>query len=40
MDKADPTKVIGNGYTVQLSPTASTVFVYDVRPEFTGKACT
>ena len=40
IDKADSTKVIGNGYTVQLSPTTSTVFVYDVRPEFAGKACT
>ncbi|CAN9355857.1 unnamed protein product [Alternaria alternata] len=40
IDKADPTKVIGNGYTVQLSLTISTIFVYDVRPEFAGKACT
>jgi len=32
--------VIGNGYTAQLSPTISTVFVYDVRPEFAGKTCT
>jgi glucan endo-1,3-beta-D-glucosidase len=40
IDKADPTKVIGNGYTVQLSPTISTVFFYDVRPDFAGKTCT
>ena len=40
INKADPTKAIGNGYTVQLSPTISTVFVYDVRHEFAGKACT
>ncbi|KAI4638259.1 hypothetical protein J4E93_010258 [Alternaria ventricosa] len=40
IDKADPTKVIGNGYTAQLSPTISTVFVYDIRPEFAGKTCT
>ncbi|KAH6867948.1 glycoside hydrolase superfamily [Alternaria rosae] len=33
-------KVIGNGYAVQLSPTISTVFVYDIRPEFAGKTCT
>jgi glucan endo-1,3-beta-D-glucosidase len=31
--------VIGNGYTAQLSPTLSTVFVFDVRPEHQGKTC-
>jgi hypothetical protein len=40
IDKADPTKVIGDGYTVELSPSISTVFVYDVRPEFAGRTCT
>ncbi|KAI4671111.1 uncharacterized protein J4E88_009509 [Alternaria novae-zelandiae] len=40
IDKADPTKVIGNGYTALLSPTISTVFVYDIRAEFAGKTCT
>ncbi|KAF2633231.1 glycoside hydrolase family 17 protein [Macroventuria anomochaeta] len=36
---ADPSKVIGNGYVAQLSPTMSTVFVFDVRPEDQGKTC-
>lgn len=39
IDKADPSKVVGNGYTALLSPTVSTVFVYDVRPEFQGRVC-
>jgi glucan endo-1,3-beta-D-glucosidase len=39
IDKADPSKVVGNGYSVLLSPTVSTVFVYDVRPEFQDKVC-
>lgn len=39
VDKADPSKIIGNGYVVQLSPTISTVFVFDVRPENQGKTC-
>ncbi|KAJ4312106.1 hypothetical protein N0V94_007627 [Neodidymelliopsis sp. IMI 364377] len=39
VDKANPSKVIGNGYTAQLSPTLSTVFVFDVRPEYQGKTC-
>lgn len=39
MDKADPLKVLENGYTVQLSPTMSTLFVYHVRPEFAGRTC-
>lgn len=39
VDKADPSKVIGNGYVAQLSPTMSTVFVFDVRPENQGKTC-
>lgn len=40
VDKSDPSKVIGNGYVAQLSPTLSTVFVFDVRPENEGKICT
>ena len=40
IDKADPLKFLGNGYTAQLSPTISTVFVYDIRPEFAGRTCT
>jgi hypothetical protein len=40
VDKTNPTKVVGNGYTIHLSPTISTVFVYDIRPEFAGKTCT
>lgn len=40
VDKADPAKVIGNGYIAQLSPTVSTVFVYDVPPAHQGKTCT
>jgi glucan endo-1,3-beta-D-glucosidase len=39
IDKANPSKIIGNGYTAQLSRTLSTVFVFDVRPEFQGKTC-
>ncbi|KAJ4369847.1 hypothetical protein N0V83_005611 [Neocucurbitaria cava] len=37
---ADPTKIIGNGYNAQLSPTISTIFVYDVNPIHQGKICT
>ncbi|KAJ4398354.1 hypothetical protein N0V91_010264 [Didymella pomorum] len=33
---SDPSKVIGNGYVAQLSPTLATVFFYDVRPEYQG----
>jgi glucan endo-1,3-beta-D-glucosidase len=36
VDKSDPSKVIGNGYVAQLSPTLATVFLYDVRPEYQG----
>jgi glucan endo-1,3-beta-D-glucosidase len=39
IDKAIPSKVVGNSYTVQLSPTMSTVLVYDVHPEYQGKLC-
>lgn len=39
IDKASPTKVLGNGVTAQLSPNMSTVFVFDVRSEFQGKMC-
>ncbi|KAJ4378787.1 hypothetical protein N0V86_005660 [Didymella sp. IMI 355093] len=39
VDKSDPAKVIGIGYVAQLSPTLSTVFVFDVRPENQGKTC-
>ena len=40
IDRANPTKVIGNGYTAQLSPIISTVFVYDVSPAHQGNTCT
>ncbi|CAO2648377.1 Nn.00g076440.m01.CDS01 [Neocucurbitaria sp. VM-36] len=40
IDKADPTKVVGNGYNAQLSPTISTVFVYDINPIHKSKTCT
>lgn len=40
IDKANPTKIIGNGYIAQLSPTISTVFVYDVSPAHQGRTCT
>ncbi|KAF3053626.1 hypothetical protein E8E11_008665 [Didymella keratinophila] len=39
VDKSDPSKVIGNGYVAQLSPTLATIFVFDVRPENQGKTC-
>jgi glucan endo-1,3-beta-D-glucosidase len=39
IDKANPSKVVGNSYTAQLSPTMSTIFVYDVHPEYQGKLC-
>ncbi|KAH9883102.1 hypothetical protein J1614_000472 [Plenodomus biglobosus] len=39
-DKANPKKVIGDGYTAQLSPTVSTVFVFDVDSVHQGKTCT
>jgi glucan endo-1,3-beta-D-glucosidase len=39
IDKANPTTIVGNGYTAQLSPTLSTVFVFDVGPEHQGKLC-
>jgi glucan endo-1,3-beta-D-glucosidase len=39
IDKANPTTVVGNGYTAQLSPTLSTLFVFDVGLEHQGKLC-
>ena len=39
MDKTNPTKVVGNGYTAQLSATLSTVFAFDVGLEYQGKMC-
>jgi glucan endo-1,3-beta-D-glucosidase len=39
VDKANPTTLVGNGYTAQLSPTFSTIFVFDIRPEYQGKLC-
>lgn len=38
-EKGDPTKIVGDGYTASLSPTLSTVFVFDVHPEHQGKTC-
>ena len=40
IDKSSPNKIIGNGFRAQLSPTISTVFVYDVSPAYAGKTCT
>ncbi|KAF2028612.1 glycoside hydrolase [Setomelanomma holmii] len=37
--QSNPTQIVGNGYTAQLSPTISTVFVFDVRPGHQGKTC-
>jgi len=39
-EKADPKKVIGDSYTAQLSPSVSTVFVFDVSSTYQGKTCT
>lgn len=39
IDKADPRNVIRNGYSAQLTPTTSTVFVFDIHPEHHGKNC-
>jgi glucan endo-1,3-beta-D-glucosidase len=39
IDKANPSRVVGNGYTAQLSPDLSTVFVFDIRPEHQDKLC-
>ena len=39
VDKSDPFKVVGNGCVAQLSPTLSTIFVFDIRPEHEGKTC-
>ncbi|KAH7073784.1 glycoside hydrolase superfamily [Paraphoma chrysanthemicola] len=39
IDKANPTRVVGIGYTGQLSQSISTIFVFDVRPEHKGKTC-
>ncbi len=40
IDKANPNHVIGNGFVAQLSPTISTVFVYEMSPADAGKTCT
>lgn len=37
---SNPKKVIGDSYTAQLSPTVSTVFVFDVDSAHQGKTCT
>jgi glucan endo-1,3-beta-D-glucosidase len=37
IDSSDPNKVIGNTYTAQVSPTRSTLFVFDVPPS--AKTC-
>jgi glucan endo-1,3-beta-D-glucosidase len=39
IEKANPGKVVGNGFTAQLSLTISTVFVFDVHSEHKGKLC-
>lgn len=39
IDQANPANIVGNGFTAQLSPTISTVFVFDVRSEHQGKLC-
>ncbi|KAH7411675.1 glycoside hydrolase superfamily [Phaeosphaeria sp. MPI-PUGE-AT-0046c] len=39
VDKANSSKMVGNGFTAELSSTISTVFVFDVRPEHRGKIC-
>ncbi|KAF1917862.1 glycoside hydrolase superfamily [Ampelomyces quisqualis] len=36
---ANPAKVVDNGFTAQLSPTVSTVFMFDIRPEHESKLC-
>ena len=40
IDKANPAYAGGNGYSAQLSPTFSTIFVYDVDFSHVGKMCT
>ena len=40
IDKANPSKIIGNGYNAQLSPTVSTLVVYDLKPSYVGRTCT
>jgi glucan endo-1,3-beta-D-glucosidase len=39
IDKANPTRVVENSYITKLSLAFSTVFVFDVRPEYQGKLC-
>lgn len=39
-EKANPNKVIGDGYTAQLSPTVSTAFAFDIDSAYQGKTCT
>lgn len=38
IDSTDPNEVIGNSYTAQVSPTRSTLFVFDVPPS-SAKTC-
>jgi glucan endo-1,3-beta-D-glucosidase len=39
IDKANPTRVVENSYIAKLSLAFSTVFVFDVCPEYQGKLC-
>lgn len=39
VEKTYPNKVVENGYIAQLSPTVSTVLVYDIHPAHQGKTC-
>jgi len=39
IEKADPTKIVRNGLSSLLTPTVSTVFVFDIPREFAGKMC-
>ena len=36
IDSSDPNKIIGNSYSAQISPTRSTLFVFDVPASLTG----
>lgn len=38
IDSSDPNKIIGNSYSAQISPTRSTLFVFDV-PSFSAGLC-
>jgi glucan endo-1,3-beta-D-glucosidase len=39
IDKTNPSRMVGNVHTAQLSADLSTVFVFDVRSEHQGKLC-